>query len=237
MTDTQFKPLLLDLLRQAQISQNAFFEQLPPAELTALGAPDFWSAKDHVAHMAYWRRRQVFRVEAILAQKPQPESEDFLQLNPLIFEEQRDRLWSDILAESDQVYAELIDLTGQLQEEDLFAVNQFGPQNNGLPFYISFLGNCYEHSQNHLAQYLFERHDLEGATQTYEAWANRVLESSAPDLMKGFVLYNLACFYATHSQLEKAGAPLQQAFALMPDVRDFAETDPDLADLRPFTFA
>jgi hypothetical protein len=51
--------------------------------------------------------------------------------------------------------------------------------------------------------------------------------------LKGSIFYNLACFYATHTQLEKAAPALQQAFTLYPATREFALTDPDLAELRP----
>ncbi|MGO8949249.1 MAG: TPR end-of-group domain-containing protein [Ktedonobacterales bacterium] len=236
MRDNPFKPLLIDLLRQAQVRQNAFFEQLPPAELAALGEPAFWSAKDHVAHMTFWRQRLLARVRAILREEPQPEVGNFEVLNPLIFEEQRDRPWSAILSESDQTYAELIELSEQLTDEDLTAFHRFDWLPDGLPLYISFMGNCYDHSQNHLAQYLSDRHDLERSIETYELWANRVLEVEPPAILKGYVLYNLACFYATHSRLEKAWTPLQQAFALYPASREYAETDPDLAALRPISF-
>ena len=164
---------------------------------------------------------------------PQPKSEDFEELNPIIFEEQRYRSWSDIIAESDQVYADLIALADQLSEEDLTAFNRFDWMQEGMPFYTSFMGNCYEHTQNHPAQYSVDRDDLERALDTYEVWAKRVLEARVPETLQGYVLYNLACFYATHSRLEKASMPLQQAFTLYPHTRELALTDPDLVELRP----
>jgi len=118
MTQHPFKPILLPLLRQAQSSQNAFFQELLPVELTAIGTPDYWSAKDHVAHMTFWRQRLIFRLQAILRNMPQPQSEDFVQLNPVIFEKHRFRSWSELLSESDAVYTELFALTEQLTETD-----------------------------------------------------------------------------------------------------------------------
>jgi len=153
MTQHAFKPILIDLLRQAQISQNTFMQELTPAERAAIGTPELWAAKDHVAHMTFWRQRLVLRLQALLRKAPQPKSEDFEELNPLIFEEQRYRSWSDIIAESDQVYADLIALADQLSEEDLTAFNRFDWMQEGMPLYTSFMGNCYEHTQNHLAQY------------------------------------------------------------------------------------
>jgi hypothetical protein len=233
MTQHAFKPVLIDLLRQAQISQNTFMQELTPAERAAIGTPELWAAKDHVAHMTFWRQRLVLTLQALLRKAPQPKSEDFEELNPIIFEEQRYRSWSEISAESDQVYADLIALADQLSEEDLTAFNRFDWMQEGMPLYTSFMGNCYEHTQNHLAQYSVDRNDLERALDTYEVWAKRVLEAGVPETLKGYVLYNLACFYATHSRLEKASMPLQQAFTLYPHSRELALTDPDLVELRP----
>ena len=232
MTHHPFKPVLLDLLRRAQISQNSFFQQLPQAKLVANGTPDYWSAKDHVAHQTFWRQRLVLRLQALIGNTPQPPSENFEQRNPILFEEQRYRSWSDILLESDLAYKELLTLTEQLTEEDLINFHRFDWTHDGEPLYTAFMGNCYEHTQQHLAQYLLDRGDLERAIDTYEVWARRVVEAEVPDLLKGEIFYNLACFYATHSRREQAWPLLQQAFRLYPETREFALTDPDLVDLR-----
>ncbi|QBD80759.1 ClbS/DfsB family four-helix bundle protein [Ktedonosporobacter rubrisoli] len=233
MTQHPFKPVLLDLLRQAQNSQNAFFQQLPPAELEAIGTPDHWSARDHVAHLTFWRQRLILRVQAILDKKPQPPSQDYTQVNPLIFEEHRHRPWSTLFAESEAAYARLITLTEQLSEEDLTAFNRINWTDDGEPFYSAFMSSCYEHTQQHLAQYSLDRQDLEQATNTYETWARRVIEAEVPERLKGIIYYNLACFYALQSQLGKARAALQQAFTLASSLREIALSDPELSALRP----
>ena len=192
------------------------------------GTPDYWSAKDHVAHMTFWRQRLALRLQAIIEKEPQPEVQDFEQMNPLIFEEQHNGTWSTILSESDQAYADLITLTAQLTEEDLTGWGRFDWVGNGMPLYTSFMGNCYEHTQIHLAQYLIERHENARALEIYEVWSNRVVEAPVPETLKGYTLYNLACFYVTHDQLEKARPALQQAFLLYPALKEFAQTDPDL---------
>ncbi len=232
MTHDPFKPVLLDLLRQAQISQNAFFQRLPADDLGTSGTPDFWSAKDHVAHMTFWRQRLALILQAIIRTEPHPEDLNFEQLNPLIFEEQRPRPWSTILSESDQAYADLIACTEQLTEDDLTAWGRFDWMRDGEPLYIAYMGNCYDHTQGHLAQYCLDRNDLEHALEIYEVLARRVIEAQAPDTLNGYMLYNLACFYATHTLLEKAQPALQQAFTLYPALREFALTDPDLVALQ-----
>lgn len=233
MTNHAFKPLLLDLLQQAQSHQNAFFQQLPPAELAASGTPECWSARDHVAHLTYWRQRLALHLQASIQGKPQPARENFEERNPLIFEEHRSRPWLALLSESDQAYAELIALVSHLSEEDLTAFQRFDWVDEGMPLYTSFMGNCYEHTQVHLAQYLLDRHDPNRALEIYEDWARRVVEVEVPEILKGYMFYNLACFYATHDRQEQAWPILQQAFTLYPATREFALTDSDLVALRP----
>src|SRR5579863_761954 len=133
MTDHPFKPILLDLLHQAHRDQDAFLQELNTAERAATGTPEYWSAKDHVAHMTFWRLRLVLKLRAILNQETPPDVEDFEQLNPVIFEEQRHRTWSDVLAESEQAYAELYTAVDQLPEEYLTAFNRFDWLPNGEP--------------------------------------------------------------------------------------------------------
>lgn len=232
MTNHLFKPILLNLLRQAQHDQNTFMQELSDAERAAIGTPEHWSAKDHIAHMTFWRQRLALMLTAILRHEAPPQAENFELLNPVIFEQQRNRPWPDILSESEQAYASLFTLTDQLTEEDLVAINRFDWIPNGEPLYAAFMGNCYEHAQQHLAQYFLDRHDLQRAIHTYEVWARRVVEAEAPEFLKGIVLFNLACFYATHAQLGKASETLEQALTLAPDLKEWSLTDPDLVALR-----
>ncbi len=232
MTEHSFKPVLLDLLQQAHLAQDTFLQELNPIEYAAIGKPEFWFAKDHVAHMTFWCQRLVLKLAAILHHETPPDAEDFEQLNPIIFEEQRERPWSDILAEFEQVYATLVTHVEQLTEEDLTSFNRFDWIPDGWPLYTSFMGNCYEHAEQHLAQYYLDRHDPQRATSIYERWARRVVQTKAPEFLKGYVLYNLACFYATHTQLEKASVTLQQALTLAPEFKELSLTDPDLIALR-----
>lgn len=232
MNTPSFQAFLLDLLRQAQIRQNAFFQGLPPGELEIIGEPGFWSAKDHVAHLTFWRQRLTLQLQAHLRNAPQPDIEPFEQLNPIIFEENRYRSCSEILTESEQAYSDLIAATEQLSDEDLTTAERFAWLPDGIPLYLSFMGNCYEHTQIHLGYYLLERHDLARATRVYEEWASPILEAEVPDPLKGNILYNLACFYALHEQLEKAAINLERALFLAPELKEWSLKDSDLDALR-----
>lgn len=231
MSQSPFKPVQLEIVRQAQLQQKAFLQELTPAEQKAVGTAEMWEIKDQVAHMTYWlRQRLVLSLRAIVQEAPQPEPEDFEQRNPVLFAQQRFRSWPEISAESELVYTELLAVVEQVSEEDLTTFNRFDWSPDGDPLYIHIMGNM-QHNQSHLVQYAVEHGKHELAVQTYECWVKTVLEAEIPETLQGFMLYNLACFYATHHHVEQAWAPLQHAFTLYPLLKEVALTDSDLTAL------
>jgi hypothetical protein len=237
MTSTSkhpFKPILLDLLRQASEDLETFVRDLSEAERAASGTPDHWSAKDHVAHMTFWRERLAANLAAILAGEAPPSSEPFLELNEQVFTQRRDTPWPDVLDASRQVDKRLAGEIGDLAEEDLVGFNRFtwqADQNPSDPLYGPILGSTYEHFRDHFAQYRLDRGDLEGATRIVELWTNRFVATAAPDDVRGHLLYNEACFYATHGQLDTARVTLEEALRLAPHLVEWSKSDPDLVAL------
>ncbi len=233
MTTLPSKATLLDLLEQGHLDEEAFLQGLDETERTAIGTLEYWSAKDHIAHMTFWRQQVVLSLNAIVQHQEQPaNTKNVEENNAATFEEQHLRPWSDILSEYQQTHADLTKLTAQLSQEDLTEPQRFDWLPGGNALYTKLVGNCYEHPQEHLVQYYLDRHDLSRATQIREACANRVLQAEMPDFMKGNILYNLACFYALQNQLEKATTTLQEALTLTPTLKEWSLSDPDLNALR-----
>lgn len=187
-----------------------------------------------MAHLTFWRQQLVLHLRARQRQEGPTTPDDVEQLNPLVFQRHRHRPWADILCESDQGYAELLTLSAQPREEELLASNRCAWLPAGEPLVLAFMGYCYEHTQQHLAQYLLDRHDPVRALDLYEVWANKIIQAEVPAALKGSATYNLACFYALHDRLAQAAVCLQQAFLLSPLTRELALRDPDLLALRPF---
>ncbi len=233
MTAQPFKTIVLDLLQQSHLDEEAFLHELDETERTAIGTPELWSAKDHMAHRTFWHQDLILKVTAILQHQeipPSEESDD--QINAMVFEEHKLHPWSALHAESERVYAELIQLIEQLSEDDLTAPNRFPSITGEKPLYAAFIGSCYEHDQEHLAQYYSDRHDLPRVMQIREKCANRIIQAEVPAWVKGWFLYNLACFYAQQNQLEKAAALLPEALTFAPDLQEQSKSDPDLVALR-----
>ena len=234
MTAQPMKSIVLDLLRQGHLAEVAFVQGLDETERTATGTPQLWSAKDHLAHMTYCLHQNLIqRVNAILQQQEVPPREESVdQMNARVFAEHQLRPWSEIHANFEQVYAGLIQLAERLSEADLMDSHRFNVIAEGRPLYVVFLGNGYEHLQEHLVQYYSDRKDLSRAIPLREECANRVIQTSVPEWVKGWFLYNLACFYALQNQLEQAAARLQEALTLAPDLKEWSQSDPDLVALR-----
>ncbi len=233
MTVQPFKTIILGLLQEGHLDEEAFLQELNETERTATVTPELWSAKDHIAHKTFWHQNLISELTAILEhQELPPSTQDEEQLNFIVFEEQQQHPWSKIRSESEQVYAELITLAEHLSEEDMTDPNRFTSFTGGRPLYTAFLGRCYEHDQEHLAQYYSDRHDLPRAIEIREKCASRVIQAEVPEWVKGSFLYNLACFYAQQNQLEKAAALLQEALTLAPRFKERSKSDPELVALR-----
>ncbi len=149
-----------------------------------------------------------------------------------MFAELRLRPWSEIHAESERVYTDLITLVEQLSDDDMNDPQRFTAVTGGPLLYTVFLGRCYEHGQEHIVQYYSDRNDLPRAMAIRERCADRVLQRDLPDWVKGWFLYNLAAFYAQQNQLEAAATHLRAAVTYNPRLQEHAKGDPDLAALR-----
>jgi len=228
------KTIILDLLQQGHLTEAAFVQALDETERTAIGTPELWSAKDHLAHMTFCLHQNLIqKVTAILQQQEVPPREASVdQMNARVFAEHQLRPWSEIHANFEQVYADLIQLAERLSEADVMDSNRFAAITGGHPLYTAFLGNGYEHLQEHLIQYYLDRHDLPMAIQVREQCTNAVIQAEVPAWVKGWFLYKLASFYAQQNQLEQAVARLQEALILAPDLTEWSRSDPDLVALR-----
>ncbi len=50
MTAQPFKTIVLDLLQQSHLDEETFLQELDEIERTAIGTPELWPVKDHMAH-------------------------------------------------------------------------------------------------------------------------------------------------------------------------------------------
>src|SRR5215469_3033205 len=117
MTEQPMKTIVLGLLRQSYLDEEALWQQLDETERTAIGTWELWSAKDHMAHRTFWHQDLFGKVSAILQHQEvssSEESED--EINAKVFEEHKLLPWPNLHAESARAYTELIRLAELLSE-------------------------------------------------------------------------------------------------------------------------
>lgn len=108
------KPELISWLQAEYRQWEAFLEQIGPERMEQPGVTGNWSIKDIVAHLTGWNRWLVARLNAARDDEPQPsprwpaslQNDD--EINAWIYENSRDQSLQDVLAESRQVFQQLV---------------------------------------------------------------------------------------------------------------------------------
>jgi tetratricopeptide (TPR) repeat protein len=232
MTTNTIQAALLDLLEQARDERQAWIESIPEAEWQATGTPEQWSLKDDLAHMAFWDGRSAERIAAALrGDAPAEGGPGFQEINERVFEERRGWTWAQVLDDAERSHAALIDHVRALGDAALTearAVAGGGERTIA----ADLLGNGYWHIIEHVARSYAARGQLERAERMLDRAivANDQLKLLPND--HATALYNLACFYATIGQPDKALPLLPEALRLRPDLVEWSKQDSDLDSLR-----
>ncbi|HEX9098188.1 MAG TPA: tetratricopeptide repeat protein, partial [Candidatus Dormibacteraeota bacterium] len=93
------------------------------------------------------------------------------------------------------------------------------------------LRNSYVHPQNHIAAYLTENGDKPAAYLLLEQAAQELRDASAPDLILGAALCNLAVARVEQRRLDGALDLFDEGLRMRPDLRAVVQANPDLAVL------
>ncbi|HMA34474.1 MAG TPA: DinB family protein [Chloroflexia bacterium] len=229
-TNRPLKPRLLTLVARGQAAQQAFVAQLTAAERDAWGQADHWSAKDHIAHLTAWRGQAVLLLAAAGRGEPPAASPEEAAYNAQVFAEQRDRPWSDLLADAARVDAAFIAGIESCTEVDLAQPERF-PLRGGRALAILVLSHGYQHPIEHFAQFYQDRGDLARAAAVQQAAVATIAEIFGESEAWSFAIYNLGCFYAKTGQARLALDAVGQALAVNPGLREWAGQDSDLVSL------
>ncbi len=231
MEQSQIHDALLRLLGRARDAQAAWAAGLPGAERDAKGTPEHWAPKDELAHITFWQQISAERLMTARTGEQPTDTSDFQALNERTFAKQRDTPWEQVLASAEQAYATLAERVSALEGALLTDPNRF-EWTRGQPLTASVLGNGFWHPLEHIARHYHARGEAERAAKLLEG---AVLHEPALAVLPadyGAALYNLACFYTTTGQPERALPLLPEALRLRPDLVDWSKQDTDLDVLR-----
>ncbi len=227
MTLRPIKPRLLAFIEKGQDEQQAFIAQLGEAERAAIGEPDAWVAKDHIAHNIAWKADAVREITTTL----QGEVYTVLSItvfNPRVFAEQQHQSWDAILADGMQADEALRTALETCSEADLSDPTRF-PWREGFPLWTTVFVSTYDHPSEHYAQFYLESGNVARASAVREKAINTARRLIGDTQAFGYIVYNLGCFYAQTGQHDLALTTLREAFARVPDLRAGSMKDPELA--------
>lgn len=143
------KAELLKDIRAEWALWEALLGEIEGAQMTQPGAAGEWSVKDIIAHIAWFEREMVGMLQARalvgsdLWQMPTDER------NARIFEENRDCLLQDVLAEAQQVHQQFLEEFEALAEDDLADPHRFPGMPEDWQPWIVIAGNSNEHYRDH----------------------------------------------------------------------------------------
>lgn len=129
-------------------------ENLSYGQMTRPG-PGGWSVKDNLAHLSEWEQfllRNQFQGhrpdEALQVNRATLEQSNEDLLNAILFERNRDRSLSDILADLHDTHAQLLAALEQMPGSDLTKLTYaIGPE--ARPVIVWVVYNTYEHYEEH----------------------------------------------------------------------------------------
>ena len=116
---TDARAALISLVELSQAREEAFRAELSATERNLVGTAEQWAPKEVVAHLGYWKHRQVARVEAMVRGEEPPEGPDWGQLNTETWPEHARLTWDESVARSDQATRDLIAALQRLTNETL----------------------------------------------------------------------------------------------------------------------
>lgn len=151
MDDAPTRIEFLQHIRTSRSKLDRAVERFDPIFMTAPGASGDWSVKDILAHIV-WHEQEMFTVVLNRALVGSDLWDVSLELrNNTIYEENKDRELSDVLADYKSVFGSMMEAMETLTDEDLTDAGHFDKMPSNWKPWEVIASNTYEHYDDHLA--------------------------------------------------------------------------------------
>jgi hypothetical protein len=221
---------LKTLFDQAYEAELAFIANLTVEQRMADSAPDHWSHKDTLAHIAAWNAHEVWQMHAASQGETQPLSGDIDEINAGIYAEHQMWNWEQVMQLLDDARRDLAAALVGLSDSDLTDPNRFAwTRRQSLLHRLAF--TVYFHALSHIARLLWDSGEHAAGAQLAETISLNMASLDESDDWQGVQRYNLACFYALSGQRQAALDLVRQSLALRPAMAGWARQDTELASL------
>jgi len=226
MTD-QLTSDLLEMLAVMRTAERDIFGALPADVRERPIREGDWSPKDHLAHLSAWKGRQADRLAAARTSKELDEwqgEED--EINARLQAERGSWSWDETVADADAAHERLVAEVGAI-DAALLRKGERG-------LVDGLYGNGIFHAQQHFSWLQAADIGLDDGRvmQFAEDIERLVRRAELPDRDRGTAIYNTACFLSMAGRVDRARPLLREAFALRPELLEWARQDSDLDSLR-----
>ena len=188
-----------------------------------------WTARDHLAHVAWWRARDAALLDALMTGGALPPSVEDDAQNAEIYAANRGRKAADVKADARASWERLAAAVEASSEDVLERPHPYAPQYR---LWEMIAGDAYQHLGEHLVYCHLESGDHAKA-EAAQAWVCEVVDSLFADPDRSAVAkYNMACFYAKLGRATEAVPLLRESFQGAPRLVAHARTDTDLDPIR-----
>lgn len=232
---TNYKSGLISMLLAQHGTEQRVWSALSEDQKQVPGELQRWSAKDHIAHVTYWRDVYTQRLRAAISGGTIPPPDpDYLHTNDVVFEEHRNDRWDAIMNWARQSQYDLIRAVEAIDEPSLVDAQKFD-FTNGRPLWQHIALSEGYHPYAHLCDLLLMTSDFAEAEQIQLDLFKTLSALEDSPAWQGNQRYNLACFYAQHEHPERAIELLDESFSMNPALLDWSQQDSDLDALRELT--
>jgi hypothetical protein len=219
---------MAEILRATRQAERDLFGSLDAAVRDAPLRHGDWSPKDHQAHLTAWKARQADRLAAVRAGEELPPSipdSETDAVNAELHATRAEWTWDAIEREADAVTSRLADELLATDSDHLLA----NPQ-----LVDGTFGNGAFHAQQHFSWLLAADIGLDAdrVLRFGDEIERLVRDSGLPVRDRATAIYNTACFMAVIGHPDQARPRLREAFAMRPELLDWAKQDGDLVTLR-----
>jgi hypothetical protein len=219
---------MAEILRATRQAERDLFGSLDAAVRDAPLRDGDWSPKDHQAHLTAWKARQADRLAAVRAGEELPPSipdSETDAVNAELHATRAEWTWDAIEREADAVTSRLADELLATDSDHLLA----NPQ-----LVDGTFGNGAFHAQQHFSWLLAADIGLDAdrVLRFGDEIERLVRDSGLPVRDRATAIYNTACFMAVIGHPDQARPRLREAFAMRPELLEWARQDGDLVELR-----
>jgi hypothetical protein len=157
------KERLMNYMEAAHAGILQVAAELNDFQVVQPGVEGEWSVKDIIAHLAYWQLRKADFLRWARGEEQDHQYLNFDDdtVNRIIYGENRDRPWDEVMQNYRRAYESLADGVDRLTNDNLMDTQTYA-FTEGKPLWQSIASSTYEHVNEHLSPIRRFVHQLRG---------------------------------------------------------------------------